>query len=204
MNAPNDHNEDEERDDVMSQTRENQGSPGRGKESDPRQTITGTEMLSQPLRNASELGEHSSTDQLNLPERLETIHHMAHVESKVIVPQSIARIEENHAGDEKNKAAGRFGHRSLAGDKKPLGLKPITVQIFQIPDQMQEKRTVEVVATSEELKARVPRQGLVVNIGLGPKGSFKQLHTFDNRQKQFAQPTIPQPKGLAALHHYPP
>ena len=208
MDARNDNNREEQKDDVVSQMRENQGSismiSGQGQERSPQQTIKGSVILEQPLKNASELGEHSSTDQLNLPERLETIHHVAHVESKVIDPRPTAIIEENHSEEDKNKAAGKPGQRSLAGEKKSLSIKPITVQIFQIPDQMQERRTVEVAATSEELKGRVPHRGPVVNIGLGLKGSSKQCHSFDNRQKQLAQATISQPKVIAAHHHFPP
>ena len=180
MDARNDNIMEERKDDVMSQMREKQGTRGQGQERSPQQTTKGSANQERPLKNASELGEHSSTDQLNLQERLElphtTVHHVAHVESKVIDPPSTAIIEESHAGDDKNKAAGKFGHRSLAGEKKSLSIKPITVQIFQIPEQLQERRTVEAAATPEELKGRAPHQGPVASLGLGLKGSPKQFH----------------------------
>ena len=83
----------------------------------------------QPLKNASEMEEHSSTDLL-LPGRLETTN----VESKVMGNPSIAIVEESQSDEEDKKPKRKAGRRVHAGDKKPIGIKPITVQIFQIPD----------------------------------------------------------------------
>ena len=169
--------DNDKHEEILSQTRDNEGSratEGEDQGSQEGEKEDGEEQMAQkqPLKNASEMEEHSSTDLL-LPGRLETTN----VESKVMGDPSIAIIEECHSDEEAKKPQRKAGRRQHAGDKKPIGIKPITVQIFQIPDQLHQKRAVETAGWREEAKTKValptPNAGQGVHIGQGSKGDHK-------------------------------